>query len=229
VLESLMRAPAGHLQRGLTLVELLVGTALGLVVVAGAMTLLAGQIANSRRMLLEARLQQDLRAAADLLARDMRRAGYWQHAVEAIAYPPRPNPYRALTPSATTSATSATYSYSRDITENDAVDSNERFGVRVSSRALQLLDGGGGWQQVTDPASVHVTRLVIQPVVRRVALGHRCSPPCDASEPACPSLHLRTLDIDIQGRSPTDNQVVRRVRQTVRLRNDDLPAAQCPA
>ena len=65
-------------QRGLSLVELLVGLALGLLVVAGGAALLARQhLREHRALLLEARLMQDLRTAADLVARDLRRAGYW--------------------------------------------------------------------------------------------------------------------------------------------------------
>ena len=63
-------------QRGFTLVELLVGLALGLLVVAAGVLLLAQQLrATSAPLLVEARLMQDLRTAADLVARDLRRAG----------------------------------------------------------------------------------------------------------------------------------------------------------
>lgn len=65
-------APAGF-----TLVELLVGLALGLLVLAAALTLLAQQTHEQRALLVEARLMQDLRSAADLVARDLRRAGHW--------------------------------------------------------------------------------------------------------------------------------------------------------
>ena len=64
-------------QRGFTLVELLVGLALALVVVAAGTLLLARQAHEQRALVIEARLMQDLRSTADLVARDLRRAGHW--------------------------------------------------------------------------------------------------------------------------------------------------------
>ena len=61
--------------RGMGIVELLVGLALGLFVVSGGLMLLAGFTDENRRLLLETRLTQDLRAASDLVTRDLRRAG----------------------------------------------------------------------------------------------------------------------------------------------------------
>ena len=63
--------------RGLTLVELLVGLALALLVAAGGAALLTSQLREHRALVLESRLMQDLRTAADLIARDLRRAGHW--------------------------------------------------------------------------------------------------------------------------------------------------------
>ena len=52
--------------RGLSLVELLVGLALGLFVVAAAATLLASQWREQHRLATESRLMQDLRSASDI-------------------------------------------------------------------------------------------------------------------------------------------------------------------
>ena len=71
-------SPLMRRQRGLSIVELLIASALRLFLVGGAITLFIGNLTNSRQMLLDARINQDLRAAADLIARDLRRAGYWR-------------------------------------------------------------------------------------------------------------------------------------------------------
>ena len=68
-------------QAGLSLVELLVGATIGLFLVGGAAKLFIDSIGDTRRMIIETRVNQDLRAAADLMARDLRRAGYWQGAL----------------------------------------------------------------------------------------------------------------------------------------------------
>ncbi|WP_077036052.1 PilW family protein [Pelomonas sp. KK5] len=63
-------------QSGLSLVELMVGITIGLIVVAAASLMMSNQVAENSRLLAETQLQQDLRAAADLMLRDIRRAGY---------------------------------------------------------------------------------------------------------------------------------------------------------
>ena len=62
-------------QRGLSLVELMVGIAVGLFVVAGAVMVVTTQLGDNRRLLLDAQLQQDLRATLDIVTREVRRAG----------------------------------------------------------------------------------------------------------------------------------------------------------
>jgi type IV pilus assembly protein PilW len=215
-------------QRGLSLVETLVGMAIALVVVAGALKMFVGHLEGNRRLLLEARLHQDLRAASDLIARDLRRAGYWQTAAQGTAWPAQPNPYRAMSPSGAASAALTSYSYSRDATENNSLDSNETFGLRLSAGALQLLEGSGGWQQLTDAGTVLVTSLSITPQTHSIGLGHLCSPACTSADPACPRLDVRHYDIVIRGRAAADASVTREVRESVRVRNDELPAAGCP-
>ena len=51
-------------QRGLTLVELMVGLAVGLFVLAGATLVVSSQLNDNRTLLLETQIQQDLRAKA---------------------------------------------------------------------------------------------------------------------------------------------------------------------
>lgn len=215
-------------QRGLTLVELVVAAALSLFVVAGAGHFVVGHIDGSRRLLVEARLQQDLRAATELVARDLRRAGYWQGAVRGLSPSLQLNPYAAATPASGVVADMALYSYSRDAVENDLVDTNERFGLRLRGGVLQSLDASG-WQQLTDPGTVRITGFRIVPQVQTLSLGALCQPACHPDDPACPRLAMRRYDIVIAGHSTRDIRVRREVRETVRLRNDEWPVGGCLA
>ena len=103
---SLASAAAGKRRhsRGLSLVEMMVGIAVGLFIVAGASLVTVNQISDNRRLTLETQVQQDLRAAADLVARDLRRAGYWGKAQTSMWYEGGPNvvgnPYTAAAPDA---------------------------------------------------------------------------------------------------------------------------------
>lgn len=65
---------AGARERGLSLVELMVGMAIGLVVVAAALLSLTHHLRASRSLVTQARLMQDLNTASDLIARNLRRA-----------------------------------------------------------------------------------------------------------------------------------------------------------
>ena len=58
----------------------MVGVTLGLFVVAAAALMVSTQLGENRRMLLESQLMQDLRAASDIITRDLRRASYTTNA-----------------------------------------------------------------------------------------------------------------------------------------------------
>jgi prepilin peptidase dependent protein B len=219
-------------QRGFTLVELLIGLALGLLVVAAGTLLLAQQLREQRALLLEARLMQDLRTAADLVARDLRRAGHWGDAgagVWSAPSAPRANPYAALAP-ASAASDAASYAYSRDTTENNTLDANEQFGLRLRNGAIELQLGAGNWQALTDATLLTITALQINPVFEdAIDLGALCNRPCAEADANCPPRQqVRSLTVRIAGRAVSDARVSRSLEARVRLRNDAIVGA-CPA
>lgn len=218
------RHDARRAARGLSIVELLIGLALGLLMVAATATFLANNVRESRALLLESRLMQDLRTAADVITRDLRRAGYWAAASEGIWVPGSsavlPNPYAALAPSAAASD-SVSFSFSRDALENDQVDSNEQFGFRLRNGALEMQLGATNWQALTDSDTLTVTAFNVTPSVQEVSLGEACPDACPLGSTTCPPrLTVRSLAVQITGRSVSDLLVTRTVRSNVRLRTD---------
>ena len=113
--------------RGLSIVELLVGTAVGLVVVAAATTVVTRHARENRALAIEARLVQDLRTAADIIARDLRRAGYWGASASGVrgddGSAVLANPYDLVAPDSAASD-AVRLSFSRDAGENGLVDVN---------------------------------------------------------------------------------------------------------
>lgn len=218
-------------QRGLSLVELLVALALGLFLVWQGLALLTTHLLENRDLTRQARLTQDLRSAALALARDLRRAGYWGDAESGLRLedaPARANPYQELAPASTTSDF-VRLRYSRDATENHRVDPNEEFGYRLRDHAVDVLLGGG-WQTLTDAASVRITRLQITPHTVEVAQPGLCERPCpaDADPVACPPrVRVSHLTVEISGESPTDPALRRSVRTSAWVRNDAVVGA-CP-
>ncbi|WP_127996593.1 prepilin-type N-terminal cleavage/methylation domain-containing protein [Piscinibacter defluvii] len=217
--------------RGLSLVELLVGLAVGMLVVAAAITLLSAQTREQRSAGAELRLMQELRATADLVARDLRRAGHWGDPAPALwawsASAPMGNPYAALAPLAAASA-GASYAYSRDAVENHRLDANEQFGLRLRNGVLELQLGSAGWQALSDPASITVTSFELRPRLQEVSLLGHCPNPCPPGATCDVRLQSRSLAIRLSARAVADPSVQRQLEAEVRLRNP-APIGACPA
>ena len=67
----------GRRQRGVTLIGLMIGLAVGLLVLSATLQAYMMISEGARDTLREARLDQELRAALDVIRLDIRRAGYW--------------------------------------------------------------------------------------------------------------------------------------------------------
>lgn len=220
-------------QAGLSLIELLIGLAIGLFIIGGATKLFVDYLTDNRLLLLETRISQDLRTAADLIARDLRRAGYWADATVADAksldgatWPAVTNPYGSVTPTGTTTATTASYSYYNAVVigyRRSTVTVNGQTGIGVIEAQT-----GAGWQQLSDPNTVNVTTFNVTPSINTVSLGASCTPTCAAGATGCPVINVRRYDITLTGQSLTDTRIQRTLRESVRVRNDQVPAPSCP-
>lgn len=71
-------------QSGFGLVELMIGIAVGLIVVAAALSLLSTSMARSNDSIKMTRLDQELRQVMSMLSRDLRRATSWDPAADII-------------------------------------------------------------------------------------------------------------------------------------------------
>jgi prepilin peptidase dependent protein B len=224
---------AGRQMRGLSIVEMLVGLAVGLVIVASAASLFVTNLSGSRKMLVEARLNQDLRAAADVITRDLRRAGYWANAMQGVLATGSgsttvANPYKSVTATADPGSGHVGYAYSKDAVEDNTLDNNESFGFRLSGGALQMqVDAAPTWQTMTDPGTLTVTSLALTRNEVVVPIGNACINPCAASSPTCPTVTVRSYGLVIAGRAVSDPGVTRTLRTMVRVRNDRFDGA-CP-
>jgi prepilin-type N-terminal cleavage/methylation domain-containing protein len=208
-------APAA--QRGMSLVELLVGVAVGLFIVAGAAAVVGGQLGDTRRLVTETQLQQDLRGAADLVVRDMRRAGHSRNAAEYVwgdgAAPSVKNLSMEFSPASTT-ASSTQYKYDR------ATNETGFFGFRLSGGVIQVQVSNGNWQDLTDSRVMNVSTFSIAPrVVSSAQLP--CAKNCPDGTTNCwPTVSVREIDVVIEAAAKADAAVKRTIRSTVRLRND---------
>lgn len=216
--------------RGVSIIELMVGVTVGLIVVGAAVTLSGRNIAASRALLSDIRVNQDLRAVADLVTRDLRRAAYWGNAIQGTrvagsgSVAPR-NPYGAVDASG---GANVTYSFTRDTTEDDTLGSGEQFGFRLQDGRVEMQTAQGSWQAVTDPEVITISTLTITPTATVLPLGHLCPTTCAVGAPNCPTVTVRRFDLLLRGTSARDASSVRELRSTVRVRNDQFNGA-CPA
>lgn len=213
------------LQSGLSLVELMVGIAIGLFVVAGASMLASTQLIENRRLLLETQVQQDLRATADIITRELRRTGYdsvpewlvWSSSTPVVQ--PRPNNRSALTFGV--GSDKVTYSY-------------DRPGIMPATFGYQLVDGairhriGATAQDLTDRNTLNVTDFTVMPQIvaaEQLACPKLCA---DGTQDCWPTVALTDATITIKAQAVSDPAVARTVVSRVRLRNDgvnfNLPA-----
>ena len=235
------RSPARTLSHGLSIVEMLVGMTIGLYIVAGSSALFVANVASSRRLALETRINQDLRATLDLMTRDLRRGGYWGDALagtiaSASSGATQTNPYAMVSAGPTDDPKQVLYSYTRDATENNKLDSNEVFGFRLASGTIQMCMGGSiaasctNWQALSNTDIVTISGFSITPNETEIDLRAVCAINCadTAVTPACPRIRIRRYDIALTGTATTDPTLSRTLRSKVRVRNDAL-LGSCPA
>lgn len=220
--------------RGISLIELMVGLAVGLMVTAGAVSLFATNVVQSRRVVANARLEQDLRNIADLITRDLRRAGYWGNAINGTlavgaGAAAASNPYATVSPASSPTDGQIVYSFSRGA-EDDAKGDTETFGFRRNSEdgTVEMQTGKDSWKKLNDPNYTTITALSLTDASpTSIWLGYRCPTNCAAGTPNCPEVKVRRFDLVITGRSVLDNTVVRTLNTSIRLRNDQM-SGQCP-
>ena len=237
----MMRSERSSLRRssrGLSIVELLIGMAIGLFILAGALSLFAAHIASSRRLALETRFNQDLRVTLDLMTRDLRRGAYWGNALAGTLTNSaviQRNPYAGVTLTPATDPRQILYSYARDSAENSSLDSNEVFGFRLAGGAIQMCLGGSSastcnnWQTLSNSDIVSISHFSITPTETEIDVRAACANTCTDTTlaPTCPRIQVRNYAITLTGTSTGDAALSRTLHSQVRVRNDAL-IGSCP-
>jgi type IV pilus assembly protein PilW len=195
-------------ERGETLIGLLVGLAVGLVVLAAGTQMLGQHLRGHRLNLQSSHLQHDLRTALDWVTRELRQAQYsaqaWQTRSPTTCDDAFCDGFEDF------SIEGDWIDFSHDRNNNGAQDDDECMGFRLSDKALMArrsCSSSGNWLPLTDRASLEVTALSWQ---------LRC-------ELRQGWLH-RSVRVTLAGQWPGDATRPFSLSQTVHLRND-LPAS----
>ena len=216
---------------GLSVVELLIGVAIGLFILAGAAMVASNQVSHNKKLLLETQVQQDLRTAMDVIVRDIRRSGYYKSAdaLPATGAPlGTPSVYK---PAGSTGSTDTLqYTYFQDNEGGERKDINvltdaDVKGFRLRTGVVEVQLSRGNWQALTDPSATKITAFDATPVESSDVLIPDCDTPA-----ACPSKNAcglqrvipRYIDLRMEGEAVHDSRVKRRLEARVRVRNDEV-------
>lgn len=231
-------------QAGAGLVELMIGSAVGLIVLSGIVTFYSDTARKNAAGLAQVRLNHDIQTALFLMTRDIRRTGYRAALPANSDWIDNPfhGPANALRIAQDPGeAPDSCIIFSYDLNDDGKVgvgstqikgahysaSNQERFGYRLRNGAIQMRTGGkrfdctaGSWQSVTEP-QIAVDHL-------QFTLKEECrdDPRQDA---ACTSglsyQSLRTVNIQLSGHLAKHPQVRTSLVQAVFIRNPYLSPA----
>ncbi|GMQ83506.1 MAG: hypothetical protein BMS9Abin06_0241 [Gammaproteobacteria bacterium] len=173
-----------NLQRGMTLIELMVAGVIALIALSSVLTVYSATATHSSQQLQQAHLYQQLRGMMHLIGSDLKRAGYRSFSPNLLA--PSDNPFQNQTnqvriQSYTGESPDSCILLSYDLDQDGLVgvgrcdgsgctnqtddDNVEQFGYRLRDVRIQSRYGGntfdcesGYWQTVNDP-DIEITQL----------------------------------------------------------------------
>lgn len=237
-------------QAGLSLVELMVGLAVGMIVVAGAALLAASQISDNRRMVAEMQVLQDLRATVDIVTRELRRAGSQldpESVVGRLDTSDQNSPFYQsgtdpgvndnVVVTAAGSTRTISFRYARSGTTLGTLGFRSTGG-KIQTRMPALA---GTFQDLTDTRTMTInsmnitSRLAAEPTPAAPALaGIPCPKLCGDGTTNCwPKVRVREYTVAVTGTSTLDPSITRSLSTTVRVRADELVIAAggpiCPS
>jgi len=225
---SSARVPSGGMRRragrGLSLVELMVGIAVGLFIVAAATVMVSGQLGENRRLLLESQLQQDLRATSDIIARELRRSGAIinaQNLVATASSPAQANVVSVTTPaSGAHSPAEITFKYERNTVEQGPWGFKLDNGIIKTQLVNSITGASAGWQDLTDGTVMEVTTFSVA-INREPPIEVACPKLCPSGDTTCwPQMYVREFVVTIGARLRSAPEVQRSIRSRVRARNE---------
>jgi prepilin peptidase dependent protein B len=221
-------------RNGFTLIELMIAMLIGLMVMAGIITIYIITIKGSADTLKSARLNQDLSVAMLVMTNDIRRAGYWGGAITGADL--TTNPFTEVMVrdvGATAGALTGnciTYSYDADaweitvppydpVTDSTAPSASEYFGFRLVNGAIQIKTGGttsrapacgdAVWVNLTDPDQFTVNSLLFNFTADNTATNSSGN-----------TVTARQIEISIDGEVESDDQISASLNEFVKIRNN---------
>jgi prepilin-type N-terminal cleavage/methylation domain-containing protein len=211
-------------QKGFSLIEMMIAAAIGLLLLSSVMSLFTSSMkhtSDSNRLI---RLNQELDSVIDLMAGELRRAGYNGTSNNGTYLATNNTSFGVTIPSGQNSC--IVYSYDKN--SDGAIDNNEKFGFRLQNNIVQYSESvdscDGTWQPITDPSAIVVTALTFSIVERCV---NTTSIPATESTSGCPAsvagdilFKTKQINIELKGKPTNNASKEKKLNTSVRIRND---------
>jgi type II secretory pathway component PulJ len=197
---------------GFSLLELMIGITVGLFILLGASSLMVSQIGDHRRLALETRTEQDVRAVAELVARDLKNAGGWADAMKGVWTESNAAPLANPNGTIQILDGGSTVLYRTRL---------GNAGFKRDGQQMRRLDLGN-WQPMTDPETVKITVFNVTANTHTQLLDSTCALPCDGLADCPPEASIRELRVQLEAEATHDARVQRKLDFTVRLQGDVL-------
>lgn len=213
-------------QAGMTLIESMIALGLSLFVTTAMVVLMSNSLGTASKVIQMTQLTDELRNTMSMLTRDIRRANYSAHAAYCYA-----NSDCGIDGSATQSpditivnGSCVTFNLDRNRDGNASTDDAGAFRLRsiggtgviemwVGDAAPNCAAANANWVAVTDPAFVDVTTFNVDDSESFVET-------LDNEDGTQVSKRTRQIAIQLQGRLVRENDIIRRVEDVIRVRND---------
>ncbi len=224
-------------QTGFSLIELMIGITVGLIILAGVVTVVTKTSFSGLENIRSVQLNQQLRNTMHIMHKELQRAGYveaWTPGSSTVALG-LDTAAIALFGTVTLGGTCATgvcdcilYSYDRDSDRVQGTSGTgfELFGFRLNNGVIQRRTsespqscGGSGWQPMTDPG-VNVTALGFEQDAADAIvyeINGNVNGTCETGE-TC--LARRKINISIDAELSSDSTITAELRDQVKIKND---------
>ena len=212
--------------KGFSLIELMIGFVIGAFVIASSLTAFVAIMRSNADILKQARLEYELSKSLNLMANDIRRAGYWGNAANDLGTSTNTNPFMAAANRLQVAGNCILFSYDLDADGNfpalNTAPSDERFGYRLTGQRIQTRpesystfacdDADNTWYDITNQNEIQITNLTFTPVVETVDI--------DGDGSGTSTIAVTRVDISLTGQLADDATINRTYTKSVRVRND---------
>lgn len=149
---------------GFSLIELIISMAVGIVIIAGVLAIFGSSIKNNSETVLNAKMNQELRSAMELITNEIHRAGYWSGASTAVSNTALQYGVENVVNDTTNDIYCIIYSYEH------SDNTIRRRGFRLNNKTIEwartnaspsCTSIGAEWTPITENTMVEITAMTI--------------------------------------------------------------------